>query len=373
LVSLLSAGPDSARNLAWLGVAMLTPSLLLSPFVGPLVDRWRLVAVLVIADALRAIVVACMPQVASVPAILALVFAGFTLNCFFLPARSALPPELVDPSDLLRANALLTLGGVAATILGSGFGGRIVDAIGWRNALYLDASTFAISAIMLAFLWRAARRSRPKRPLRVRRYLWLVGAGLLFLARSPRTRRAMLASLGTWVGGGFLFVAGALHAQSAPGRVGSIGALMAVFASGLAVSAGWAMTRRDISSRWALGGGLLGAALGLAAFAAAHTFWLMAAGGLWTGLCVGPLLACAETELQRAAGERRRGRVFAGRDFASRLAFLISIGAAGALTPPFGAAVTLVVGSVVLLGIGAAAMIRTDVVGVQAVRPVEGR
>jgi hypothetical protein len=183
-----------------------------------------------------------------------------------------------------------------------------------------------------------------------------VAAGLLFLARSARTRRAMLASLGTWVGGGFLFVAGALHAQSAPGRVGSIGALMAVFASGLALSAGWAMTRRDISSPWALGGGLVGAGLGLAGFAVAQTFWLMAAAGLWTGLCVGPLLACAETELQRAAGERRRGRVFAGRDFASRLAFLISIGAAAALTPSFGAGATLVVGAVVLLGVGTLAI-----------------
>jgi predicted MFS family arabinose efflux permease len=348
---LLTPGAGSAQHLAWLGVAMLLPSLLLSPFVGPLVDRWQLVLVLVVADALRALVVASMPQAfgaAGVPAILALVFAGFTLNCFFLPARSALPPQLVDEPDLLRANALLTLGGVAATILGSGFGGRVVDTIGWRNALYLDAATFAVSAILLATLWRATRRGRPSRPLRIRRYLWMVGAGLVFLTRSARTRRAMLASLGTWVGGGFLFVAGALHAQSAPGRVGSIGALMAVFASGLAVSAGWAMTRRDISSRWALGGGLLGAAVGLAGFAAAPTFWPMAAAGLWTGVCIGPLLACAETELQRAAGERRRGRVFAGRDFASRAAFLLSLGIAALAVPVARSEGALVIGAVLI-------------------------
>jgi len=235
-----------------------------------------------------------------------------------------------------------------------------VDAIGWRNALYLDAATFAISAVLLATLWRATRRARRPRPLGVRRYLWLVGAGLLFLARSARTRRAMLASLGTWVGGGFLFVAGALHAQSAPGRVGSIGALMAVFASGLALSAGWAMTRRDISSRWALGGGLLGAALGLAGFAVAQTFWLMAAAGLWTGLCVGPLLACAETELQRAAGPRRRGRVFAGRDFGSRAAFLLSLGIAAVAVPVARSEGALLIGAVLIALLGfAAARVRS--------------
>lgn len=332
---------------------MLAPSLLLSPFVGPLVDRWRLVAVLVISDALRAVVVFCMPQV-GVPAILAFVFAGFALNCFFLPARSALPPRLVLPADLLRANALLTLGGVAATIIGSGFGGRIVDAIGWRGALYLDAASFAISALLLATLWRTSHDKQPRRPLRLRRYFRLVAAGLVFLARSRSARRAILASLGTWVGGGFLFVAGALHAQSAPGRVTSIGALMALFATGLAASAGWAMTRRDISSRLALGGGLMGAAIGLAAFAATRQFWIMAAAGLWTGACVGPLLACAETELQRAAGPRRRGRVFAGRDFLSRIAFLISLGIAGAVLPAIGTGGTLYLGALLLVLIGLA-------------------
>src|SRR5262249_38164496 len=154
---------------------------------------------------------AFMPQVAGVPTILSLVFAGFVLNCFFLPARSALPPQLVAEPDLLRANALLTLGGVAATIVGSGFGGKIVDAIGWKNALSLDAATFAISALLLATLWKATQTSGPRRPLRAKRYFRLVWAGLLFLTRSPQARRAMLASIGTWVGGGFLFVAGALH------------------------------------------------------------------------------------------------------------------------------------------------------------------
>jgi hypothetical protein len=129
---------------------------------------------------------------------------------------------------------------------------------------------------------------------------------------------------------------------------------MGVFGVGLAASATWAMSRRRLSARWALGGGLLGTALGLALFALARAPLLMGAAALWTGLCVGPLLAASETEMQEAAGERRRGRAFAGRDFASRLAFLLAIGAAGTVVRAAGPAAAILAGAVMLALLGAA-------------------
>jgi len=138
--------------------------------------------------------------------------------------------------------------------------------------------------------------------------------------------------------------------------VGSLGVLIALFGGGLAASAGWAMSRRTLSPRWALGGGLLGAGVGLGLFAATHAFWIMATAATWTGLCVGPLLASAETELQQAAGERRRGRVFAGRDFASRAGFLLAIAAAGGVVHAAGPAAALALGSAALVVMGVASL-----------------
>ena len=351
------AGGANASGLVGLGLAMLLPSLLFAPFVGPFIDRWSLVAVLVVADTLRALVVGGLPgayDAAGTGALLAGVFAGFTLNVFFLPARSALPPRLVPPNELLGANALLALCGVAATVVGSGLGGRVVDAIGWRGALYVDAATFGVSALLLATLRGAAPGRARARRLSLRRYARLVAAGAALLVRAGRARRALLAGVGLWVGGGFLHVAGALHVQSRPGEVGRLGVLMGVFGVGLAASATWAMSRRRLSARWALGGGLLGTALGLALFALARAPLLMGAAALWTGLCVGPLLAASETEMQEAAGERRRGRAFAGRDFASRLAFLLAIGAAGTVVRAAGPAAAILAGAVMLALLGAA-------------------
>jgi hypothetical protein len=81
---------------------------------------------------------------------------------------------------------------------------------------------------------------------------------------------------------------------------------MGVFGVGLAASAAWAMSRKRLAARWALGGGLLGSALGMGLFALARAPLPMGGAALWTGLCVGPLLAASETEMQEAAGERRR-------------------------------------------------------------------
>ena len=365
LVSLLTAGAAAgaaapaagASGLAGLGLAMLLPSLLFAPFVGPFIDRWSLVAVLVVAHAARALVVGGLPALhdaAGTGALLAGVFAGFTLNVFFLPARSALPPRLVPPDELLGTNALLALCGVAATVVGSGLGGRIVDAVGWRGALYLDAATFAVSALLLATLRGAAPGRARARRLTLRRYARQVAAGIALVARPGRARVALLAGVALWVGGGFLHVAGALHVQSRPGEVGRLGVLMGVFGVGLAASAAWAMSRRRLGARWALGGGLAGTALGLAGFALARAPWAMGAAALWTGLCVGPLLAASETELQEAAGERRRGRAFAGRDFASRLAFLASVALGGAVVRAAGPAAALLAGAAALLALGGA-------------------
>src|SRR5262249_14407642 len=115
LVALLSAhaaraghGPEGA--LALLAWAMLAPALVLSPWAGAIVDRLPLVRVLVWTDLARALVVACIPLVdrATTP-VYALIALAFALNCFFLPARSALPPHLVPAERLAFANALLVL------------------------------------------------------------------------------------------------------------------------------------------------------------------------------------------------------------------------------------------------------------------------
>ncbi|MGH7726886.1 MAG: MFS transporter, partial [Candidatus Eiseniibacteriota bacterium] len=170
LVALLSAhaaarGESSAFLLSALAWAMLGPSLVLSPWAGAVVDRLPLVRVLLVTDAARALVVAALPwtlvATGSLVPVFALVALAFALNCFFLPARSALPPHLVPEGTWSSANALLVFSGIVATVLGTALGGPLVDRYGPGTALYLDAATYGVSVLFLATILFAGVEVRP--------------------------------------------------------------------------------------------------------------------------------------------------------------------------------------------------------------------
>ncbi|HYR68467.1 MAG TPA: MFS transporter, partial [Candidatus Dormibacteraeota bacterium] len=110
---------NPAPELAWIPVASFLPAILFGPWIGALVDGWNTRTTLLISDALRGIlVVAIIPAVKwhGLPAAFALVFLLYLVNAFFLPARSAILPELVPQDSLVEANSLATLAGILATI-----------------------------------------------------------------------------------------------------------------------------------------------------------------------------------------------------------------------------------------------------------------
>src|SRR5688572_21890875 len=194
---------------------MLGPALVCSPWAGAIVDRLPLVRVLLWTDFTRALVVSAIPAAyaltGSTMAVFALVAASFTLNCFFLPARAALPPHLVPEGSLTAANALLVLGSVFATVVASALGGRLVDAYGAATALYLDAATYGASVLALAWILRTAGEVRPVARTdgrtAIRRVLGDAQSGWRSLLALGEIRRPVVAWIATWIGGGVLHVA----------------------------------------------------------------------------------------------------------------------------------------------------------------------
>ena len=349
LVGLLAQHTGAFREqqapllLSALANVMLAPVLLFSPFSGAWVDRWNLKRVLVVSDLLRAVLVALIPVLYALEPRLdltfALVFALFTCNVFFLPARSAITPEIVPPHQLLRANALLTAAGLGATALGALAGGWLVDHRGWPIALWIDAATYVASVLSLLLI-----RYRPERHLvtraapTLRGYLREVGEGGALLARNPAVPLALIALGATWVGGGFLHVAGNTHVQRAainPG-MSRVGVLICAFGLGSGLGSWWVDARgRSRPRPVLLGAGLLLVALGLAAFAISSRFAVFAASAFVIGLAAAPTFVLSETLLQQGTEPAQRGRIFSLRDFLVRLLFLGSVTLAGALTRAF--------------------------------------
>ena len=284
------------------------------------------------------------------------VFLMFTCNVFFLPAKSAMTPEIVPHEQLLAANTLLSVAGIAATAVGALVGGWLVDHLGWRTALWIDAATYGVSVLTLTVLrYRPGTRERHA-GVSLAGYGQELVDGLRTLWTQPRVGLALTALGAVWIGGGFVQVAGNQHIQRAASIPGTerIGILMAVLGVGAGLGTWWVNARGGRVPRpLLLGIGLVLSAVWLVAFAVSTRFAVFAISGFLIGLCIAPTFVITETLLQEGTDLHQRGRVFSLRDFAMRLGFQLAIWVAVLLTPLVGTRTTLIVAAAVVAATGA--------------------
>lgn len=351
---------QSSVLLGVLGSVMLLPVLLFAPFAGPWVDRWNLRRTLLVSDTLRALLVAVIPlgyaATHSVTVVFAVVFLLFTCNVFFLPAKSAMTPEIVAPEQLLAANTLLSVAGIAATGLGALAGGWLVDHWGWTAVMWVNAATYLVSVGSLALI-RYRARPRPHADAAAGRgYLREVLEGLLVVRRSRAVGLALVALGAVWMGGGFLQVAGIQHIQRAASVPGTerLSLLMVAFAVGAALGTWWVNARgRTLPRPLLLGVGLLAAGGFLVAIAVSTRFAVFAIAAFLIGLCAAPAFVLTETLLQEGTELSQRGRVFSLRDFTMRGLNQLAIWLAAATTPLLGTSAALLIASALIAGAGA--------------------
>lgn len=357
-------GETRSSLLLWLqGNVMVLPVLLFAPFTGPWVDRWNLKRVMVVSDALRGVIVALIPIVYgathAVGWVYLLVFLLFTCNVFFLPAKSAITPEIVPGSQLLLANALLAGAGVAGTAAGF-VGSWIVDHFGWSPALYLNAVTYLVSVIsLLLIVYRPASHGASPPPVSVGSYTHEVAEGWRLVRSNVRMVLALTALGAVWAGGGFLHVAGNQHIARAAGKLAGterVGGLMAVLAIGSAFGTWWVNTQgRRVPRHVLLGVGLGLSAVGLVAFAVSTRYAVFAGASLLVGLGAAPAFVLPETMLQEGTAHGQRGRIFSARDFLMRLVLLGGQSVAALAVPLIGVTGTLLIAATMMAGVGALA------------------
>jgi len=321
---------NPAPELALIPVASFLPAILFGPIVGALVDTWNIRRVLIASDFARGCLVLLLIPAAAwggLPAAFVLVFLLYTANTFFLPARSAILPDLVPEESLVKANSLATLAGVVATIAGSFAGGLLVERVGWRWGFALDGATYFVSVFFLA-LTRPKRHERVARPARwsaaYRVLLHDVAEG----ARLTVSHRAVLGSLLSlvclWIAGGALHVAGTVLVKNrAAGFVSGMGGILSAVGFGMVAGTLLLATAgARFSKRLLVALGLSGAGLMLAIFSFTPAYLTLALLALLAGFFVALLLVTTEAVMQVSIGPEARARVFALRDFSTRFAVL---------------------------------------------------
>ncbi|MGH1564358.1 MFS transporter [Mumia sp. DW29H23] len=319
-------------------VLVLLPFSALAPFVSLVLDRWPRRTILVVAQSVRAVVVAAVGAIALATSesagwpVYVLVLVALGLARLVLAGLSASVTHVVPAGRLVDANTASPTAGAVAHALGVGTG-ALVLASGGRSPVILAAA--ALACVVSALLARGFSRdtlgpdagTRPPHALDVVRDLW---AALVHLSARRRVAGALLAFGGLRVAyGAFTLLAFAATA----GVDDDAGA--AVVASGVAVgfvvgtvATPWAARRLTVRrwARWtgvggallvavaALGGGSVGAWWVQAfAFGAVHQVWKIR----------------TDTTVQRGVDEAYLGRTFVLYDVLNNVAYVA--GAAAAL------------------------------------------
>jgi MFS family permease len=221
----------------------LLPFVLSSALGGVVVDRLGYRRASIVSDLASGVSVLLVPilyhaDALPLAALLALVFAGALLDAPGQTAREAILPELVERAGttLERAVSLFDGASRAANMLGAALGGVLIAVLGAANVLFVDAATFAVSALLFAlFVPRPERRADEEPP---GRYLHELREGFAFLWRTPLVRAivAMVVvtnMLDAAMGGVLLPV----YADRVLGSVVALGLLAGVFSAGAVAGA----------------------------------------------------------------------------------------------------------------------------------------
>ena len=141
-------------------LAISLAGLLLGPFAMAYLDRWQRRNVLIVSDALRALVVvviACwlLPlatghvEARHLFVIYIMIFLIGVLTTFYYPARAALVPNLVNVDELIPANTLFAASLAVATVGGRALGGFVAEVMGLEWAVMANAFAYIASVIVI--------------------------------------------------------------------------------------------------------------------------------------------------------------------------------------------------------------------------------
>lgn len=170
------------------------PAIIAAFFGGTLVDRTGYKRMSVISDLMSAVTVALIPLLYHALGsgfmfwqLLALVFLGALLDAPGSTARLSLLPDVVKMAAmrLERANSAAQAIGRAANLLGAPLAGLLIALMGASQVLWLDAASFALSALLVAALVPSPASKQTEEEKKGGKYLEEMREGLRFIRRDP--------------------------------------------------------------------------------------------------------------------------------------------------------------------------------------------
>ncbi|HEV8535809.1 MAG TPA: MFS transporter [Candidatus Limnocylindria bacterium] len=360
LVGLAYVTYTATNSALWTASAVViatVPNATFGFFGGAIADALGHRRVMLWCDLARALLLATVPLFIGIGAPLAIVFACVLVSgmcaAAFNPARVALVPTLLDASHLARGNSLVHATDRTLEIVGGLAGGLLVATIG-ASAFYVDAITFALSAMLLS---RVAVHEPQRSRITWSRLLGDAQEGLTILRRSTvlwsNTLFSLAAQVSTPIINGLTPV---LVIQRFAGSDASLGAAQyggceAAIAFGAVVgSALLPRYARDVrkGSLLVFGFAATGAVIILIAIAPSFPIAVVLFGFL--GIANVLFYVPNVTILQEKTATAARARVLGARIALVNLSWLPLIVLSGILADAFGPALVIAIAGAITLG-----------------------
>ena len=274
----------SALNLGIATAAGLLPYLLFGLVIGAWVDRLNRKRLMIVVDILLALTIATIPLMyflglLTVWWIYGVVFVSSTLGIFFSSAEFAAIPSLVSGDDLVTANGRIQASFAGAAVLGPLLAGALLFILPIPALMFVDASSFLVSAFMLSIIRRSFNTSQePAERKSVRQD---VVDGLRYVLGHPVLRNisAMMALVN--------FVAATVNAQLVLFASAQLQATKSeigiLYSAGSLGTVGLALLAGSLRKRWSFSKVALGALMleGLLTVIFAFTPWYWVAVVVW--------------------------------------------------------------------------------------------
>lgn len=324
---------------AWVSALLIAdflPTIAIGLLLGPLVDRLSRRRLMIAADLVRLGAFLVLPFAPNAGTIVALALVVGFANGFFRPAAYAGMPNLVDASDLPRANSLLQATDNLTWLLGPLLGGVLLAAFGPEIPYLVNAVTFAVSAVLIVRI--PARLLASEKSLS-RGHWQDLAEGFRVVLRS----RALLTVLVAWTivmgGNAAVNVAEVFLVRDAfdAGNL-ELGLMMGGAGAGLvlgSLAAGPLLERRQVGLVY--GGSIATMAVGFGLAAVAPSVWVALPCVVVSGIGNGAASVCNPLLVQTGAPDRVRGRAFTVVMSVNFAVLGLGMAVAGPLTDIFGA------------------------------------
>ncbi len=364
--------PGSTTQIAKLMAFTIIPVFVIGPMAGVYVDRWDRRRIMVVSDFLRGLLVLSIAfyfinRDALWP-VYVVVFLVFCVSRFYVPAKMAIIPDMVETDDLLLANSLVNTTGMVAAMMGFGVGGILVSVVGARGGFIIDASTFLVAGLMIFFVSAKVRRV-PRREEIIgvgkeimavvrKSVLQEIKEAVVFLRHQPQLRSCFGVLFFLWAALGAVYVVAIVFVQQTFGSATrEIGLLVVGLGLGLFLgSLAYGRLGHQKHSFKTIFVCVFGTGVVLFGFVSAvakyPNLMLAIALAFILGLAVSPVMVISQTLVHQLTDSSMRGRLFSSLEISDHFAFLLSMFIAAPLADRVGPVTVLMLVSFLLMAMG---------------------